>query len=211
MGAAVYGVADSDFDVGADTVGAEPCLGDDLDVKARVFRVQSRHGREGGIGQSGEALWQGPALMPGYWKSPELTTDALTSDGWYRTSDLVRVDAEGHVYVEGRLSGMISRGGGNVSPAEAETLLETHTAVRRTAVVAVDDAVCGQQVVAVVVPQDGDSFDTEDVLAHCRARLPGYKVPSRVVLAEELPVHPATGKADRKRPAAKLRASGSVS
>lgn len=134
-------------------------------------------------------------LPPGYRTAsecfPAVTCDPqtdrpptpLTADGWY---------------VDGPLSDMITRDGGNVSLAEAETLPGSHTAVRGTAVVAVDGAVYGQQFVAAVPPQDGDSFDTVDVLAHCRAGLPGHKVPSRVAPAEELL-------------AAQPRASGSVS
>jgi long-chain acyl-CoA synthetase len=180
-------------------------------VPGARMRIVDPDGREVEPGQSGEALWQGPAQLLGYWKNPELTAKVLTADGWYRTSDLVRVDAEGYVYVEGRLSDMIIRGGSNVSPAEVETVLAAHATVRRAAVVGVDDEVYGQQVVAIVVPQHSDGFDAEALLAYCRSRLAGYKVPSRVVLARDLPLHPATGKVDRKRLSADLRATGSSS
>lgn len=181
-------------------------------VAGARMRIVGSDGREVEPGQAGEALWQGPALMLGYWKNPELTAEALTVDGWYRTSDLVRVDGEGYVHVEGRLSSMIIRGGSNVSPAEVESVLTAHDSVRQVAVVGLDDDLYGQQVVAVVVPRDGGRFDTEALLAHCRDQLAGYKVPTRVVcVAEELPLHPATGKVDRKRLADRLETSGSTS
>ena len=181
-------------------------------IEGAHMRIVDPDGREVEPGRAGEALWRGPALMLGYWRNPELTADALTADGWYRTSDLVRVDAEGYVYVEGRLSSMIIRGGSNVSPAEVETVLAAHASVRQVAVIGVDDDLYGQQVVAVVVPVDSNRFDADDLLAHCRAQLAGYKVPTRVVcVADELPRHPATGKVDRKRLTGRVQTSRSTS
>ncbi|MBA6440763.1 class I adenylate-forming enzyme family protein [Streptomyces sp. GMR22] len=181
-------------------------------VSGARMRIVDGDGHDVAPGQAGEALWQGPAQMLGYWKNPEQTAKALTADGWYRTSDLVRVDEGGYVYVEGRLSDMIIRGGSNVSPSEVEAVLAAHASVRQIAVVGIDDEIYGQQVVAVVYPQDPDTFDGDALLAYGRTRLAGYKVPTRVVcVGEELPLHPATDKVDRKRLAGRLTtASGST-
>jgi long-chain acyl-CoA synthetase len=155
----------------------------------------------------GEALVRGPALMLGYLDDPELTAASLTDDGWYRTGDLVEVDERGYVYVRGRLSDMIIRGGANVSPAEVEAVLLTHPGVREAAVVGLPDPSYGEQVVAVVVPEAGtDRLDERQLAEHCAGALAGYKRPARFVVVPHLPRNANTGKVQRRQVAAELAA-----
>jgi long-chain acyl-CoA synthetase len=167
-------------------------------------------GRDVRPGTPGEALWRGPALFAGYWRDPDATAKALTDDGWYRTSDLVRVDERGYVFVEGRLSDMIIRGGSNVSPSEVEAVVRAHADVRDVAVVGVPDATYGQAVVAVVVAADVERFDSARVAAWCRTQLAGYKVPTSFVTVDALPLNPATGKVDRRTIVAQLASTEGV-
>lgn len=171
-------------------------------VPRAKLKVLTPEGAEVARGEVGEAFSSGPGLMLGYWQNPELTAEVITEDGWYRTRDLVRVDEDGYVYVVGRLTDLIIRGGTNISPLEIETVLNEHPSVAAAAVVGLPDEIYGQQVVAAVVPRG--SFDQEDVLGFLRTRLSSYKVPSHVVAVDELPVNSTTGKVNKKLVAAQL-------
>lgn len=173
-------------------------------VAGASMRILDRDGNDIPVGGEGEAVWKGPALMLGYWQDDELTRSALTEDGWYRTNDLVRVDERGYVFVEGRLSDMIIRGGSNVSPGEVENVLREHPSVVDAAVVGLPDETYGQRVVAAVVVGDSGSFDSDEVAAFSRTQLASYKVPTVYVVVAELPLHRATGKVDRRGVAADL-------
>lgn len=172
-------------------------------VPGAHMRVVDPEGHDVSPGQAGEAWWKGPAQFIGYWGDPAQTEKATTPDGWYRTSDLVRVDDEGYVFVEGRLTDMIIRSGSNVSPSEVETVLRSHPSVADAAVIGVPDERTGQRVVAVLVGRE-DHVDVDELLAFCRTTLAGYKVPGQVIVTDALPISPATGKVDRKALAASL-------
>lgn len=112
--------------------------------------------------------------------------------GWLRTGDLGRIDEAGYLYLTGRLGDMIVRGGENVYPEEVERVIRSHDAVRDAAVVGEPDVRLGQRVVAHVVPADPERPPTvEELRAHTRAVLAGYKVPERWVFVGELPRNPA--------------------
>jgi long-chain acyl-CoA synthetase len=166
------------------------------------LRVVDEQGRDVAPGEVGEAIATGPGLFLGYWGDPEQTDAAFTPEGWYRQRDLVRVDPDGYVYVVGRLSDMIIRGGANVSPAEVERVLREQPGVKDVCVVGMPDAVFGQQVVAAVVADPVIDLDALD--AATRARLAAYKVPSAYHLLDRLPLNSTTGKVDRKAVAAAI-------
>jgi acyl-CoA synthetase (AMP-forming)/AMP-acid ligase II len=124
------------------------------------------------------------------------TTD---EDGWRRTGDLGRIDAEGYVRLHGRVNDRIVWGGENIYPIEVERALESHPAVREVAVVGVPDRRWGETVKAVVVPSDPAAPPTaEELQAHARERLARFKVPSAVELVDALPRN-ANGKVLRRR------------
>lgn len=174
------------------------------------MRIVDVSGNDVPPGQAGEALWQGPALFLGYWKDPDQTRKVLTADGWYRTSDLVRVDERGYVFVQGRLSDMIIRGGSNVSPAEVEGVLNAHPSIRSAAVVGLPDEHYGEQVVAAVILQPGMRLDAEDLRSYCASRLAGYKVPGEFIPVDSLPVNARTEKVDRRALKVRLFKEGSL-
>ncbi|MFP4628154.1 MAG: class I adenylate-forming enzyme family protein [Halobacteriales archaeon] len=145
----------------------------------------------------GELLVRGPGVTPGYWRRPEANASDFV-DGWLRTGDVARVDEDGHYYLVDRLKNMFISGGENVYPAEIERVLHDHPAVDEAAVVAVDDERWGEVGRAFVVPIEDGDLDADDVLAHCRAHLAGYKVPKHVTFLGELPRTPA-GNVERGR------------
>lgn len=174
------------------------------------MRVVDTDGVEVPLGTVGEAQWKGPAHFLGYWKAPELTRKVLTDDGWYRTGDLVRVDDNGYVFVEGRISDMIIRGGSNVSPAEVEAVLAQHPSVRAASVVGLPDPHYGEQVVAAVVLRPGHALRDEELKAFCAERLAGYKVPTRFAVLEAFPINSRTEKVDKKALGQLLLTEGAV-
>ncbi|HEX7384982.1 MAG TPA: fatty acid--CoA ligase, partial [Burkholderiaceae bacterium] len=117
----------------------------------------------------------------------------ITSDGWFRSGDLGRVDADGYVFVEDRLKDMIISGGENIYPAEIERVLAEHPALRDVAVIGVPDEQWGEVPKAVVVLEPGATLDADELIAWCGERLAGYKVPRTVDVLPELPRNP-TGK-----------------
>jgi long-chain acyl-CoA synthetase len=171
------------------------------------LKVVDPHGDEVPVGQVGEALSSGAGLMLGYWRDEELTREVLTADDWYRTKDLVRVDRDGYVYVVGRLSDLIIRGGVNISPAEVERVIRTYGPVVDVAIVGLPDEVYGQRVVAALVP--GSPIDVQNLDAHVRAQLTAYKVPSEYVVVDHLPVNSTTGKVNKRELADTLLAAQS--
>jgi O-succinylbenzoic acid--CoA ligase len=127
------------------------------------------------IGDEGEILVRGPMVSRG----------ALSRDGWLHTGDRGRLDDEGFLHVEGRIKDTIVTGGENVAAAEVEEALVSHPGVADAAVVGRPDPEWGEVVTAFVV-LDADVTD-EELVAHCRVRLAGYKVPRAIVRVDELP------------------------
>jgi long-chain acyl-CoA synthetase len=136
-------------------------------------------------GEPGELLVQGPQVFSGYWGRRE-ATDEVFADGWFRTGDIVSMDADGYVSIVDRLKELIITGGFNVSPSEVEDTLATFPGVREVAVVGITQN-GNEQVVAAVVPTNPDDFDADGLRAYAREHLAAYKVPRRVVVVEDLP------------------------
>lgn len=138
-------------------------------------------------GTPGEVTVRGGNVMVGYWNKPD-TTAAVLHDGWYRTGDVGRMDEQGYLYLLDRSKDMIITGGENVYCTEVEDAIYTHPGVLEAAVFGVPDAQWGEAVHAVVVPRGGTELTPEDVMAHVRDGIAGYKVPRSVdIRADELP------------------------
>lgn len=125
--------------------------------------------------------------MQGYWNNPEATAEALRG-GWLHTGDLGYMDAGGFVFVVDRLKDMIVTGGENVFSAEVENALSKHPAVASSAVIGVPDEKYGERVHAVVVLSPDHSATAEDLAAHCKEHIAGYKVPRSFEFLEALPM-----------------------
>ena len=144
------------------------------------------------VGEVGEIAVKGHCVMKGYYKRPEATAEAIR-DGWYHTGDLGRLDADGYLYIVGRIKELIIRGGFNVYPAEVEGVLTTHPEVSLCAVVGVADARYGEEVKAFVVPVEGAELTAEAVVAWARRNMAAHKYPRLVEIRDTLPLT-ATGK-----------------
>ncbi|MDV6244870.1 class I adenylate-forming enzyme family protein [Rhodococcus opacus] len=142
------------------------------------------------IGEIGEITLRGPTLMSGYLHQPELTASRIV-DGWIHTQDIGFVDADGYIYVSGRNTDMIIRGGLNIAPREVEAVIGQHSAVMTCAVVGKDDRLYGQVVKAYVVlhPDALRSSILDDLSRHCLDRLSRAKVPVEFVAVRELPIN----------------------
>jgi long-chain acyl-CoA synthetase len=136
------------------------------------------------VGTVGELAVSGPRVMAGYWRAPELTTAAIP-DGWYRTGDLGRRDAEGYFVILGRKKDMIITGGENVYPTEVENALLAHPSVAEAAVFGIPNERWGEEVRAVVFLADGNRVEPADLLEHCRRLIGGYKVPKIVDISRD--------------------------
>jgi acyl-CoA synthetase (AMP-forming)/AMP-acid ligase II len=146
-------------------------------------------------GEIGEVCIAGPGVISSYLGD---VAAAAFQDGWFRTGDLGYQDAEGYVYLTGRLRDVIIRGGENIAPREIEDVLLAHSTVMEVAVVGAPDPVYGEQVIAYVVTQDYWSPPVEDSLrAHCAQHLSQHKIPARFVPVDALP-RTHTGKLDRQ-------------
>lgn len=152
---------------------------------------------EAAPGELGEIATRGPAVTPGYWGRPEETAAAIR-DGWLRSGDVGKRDADGWFYIVDRIKDMIVVSGYKVWPRDVEDALIAHPAVREVAVVGEPDPYRGETVAAHVVLRAGAAVtSTDDLIAHCRERLAVYKAPHVVYLVAELP-KTASGKTLRR-------------
>jgi fatty-acyl-CoA synthase len=142
-------------------------------------------------GQAGEILLRGPKVVARYWDNPEATAAAFTPDGWFRTGDIGHLDADGYLYIDDRKKDMIVSGGENVATSEVERVLYEHDAVLEAAVVAMPDPRWGEVPRAFIVLRAGHDVTAPALIAHCRARLAGFKTPREIVFLAELPRNPS--------------------
>ncbi len=135
-------------------------------------------------GTIGEVCARGPMVMKGYWRKPEETARALRG-GYMHTGDLGYMDEDGYVYLVDRAKDMIVSGGENVYSVEVEAALYGHPAVLEAAVFGIPDARLGEQVHAAVVLKDGGAVPPEELIAHCRNAIAGYKCPKAITVHHE--------------------------
>ncbi|MDB5730597.1 MAG: putative long-chain-fatty-acid-CoA ligase [Variovorax sp.] len=154
------------------------------------IRVMLPDGTDAAVGQIGEIIVRSDFLMVGYLNNPEATRAALR-DGWMHTGDAGYLDDDGFLYVADRVKDMIVTGGENVYSIEPERALFLHPAVREAAVIGIPSEQWGEAVHAVVVLKDGARATAEELIAHCRTLIGGYKCPRSIEFrAEPLPVTP---------------------
>ncbi len=146
--------------------------------------------------QTSEILLKTPALTPGYLNRPEALPAKQTADGWYRTGDVGHLDADGFLYVDGRLDDMIISGGENIFPDEIEAVYAENPDIAEIAVIGVEDPEWGQVPVAFVV--SSKPVSSAKLIAYGRQRLAHYKVPKAFYRLEHLPMN-AGGKVQRYR------------
>ncbi len=149
-------------------------------------RIVDANGADVAVGESGEIWMRGAGLTPGYWRRPEETAKALTADGWLKSGDIGRRDADGCYYVAGRIKEMYISGAENVYPAEIENVLARHPSVLEAAIIGVPDEKWGEVGHAFVQLRPGAAAITvTEVIQFCRVNLAGYKTPRHVTFVDE--------------------------
>jgi acyl-CoA synthetase (AMP-forming)/AMP-acid ligase II len=161
------------------------------------LRVVGPLGENLPVGEVGEIVMRHGSVMKGYWNKPDATRTAFFDGGWFRTGDAGYFDADGFLYIHDRIKDMIVTGAENVYPAEVENALFGHPAIADCAVIAVPDERWGEAVKAIVVLRPGAVASAEDIIAHARGRIAGYKLPKSIDFVDALPRNP-TGKVLRR-------------
>jgi len=151
--------------------------------------VDPDSGAEVAAGVTGELRFRNPVLTAGYWRAPDLTAQLLEG-GWLHTGDAGLVDADGDVTLAGRYKEMIRRRGENIAPGEVEDALLGHPAVAAAAAFGVPSELSEDEVVAAVVLRGGQAVGEDELRRFAARSLAPYKVPSRVVFRESLPMTP---------------------
>jgi fatty-acyl-CoA synthase len=147
-------------------------------------------------GESGEIVVRGENVMCGYWNAPAETAAALAG-GWFHTGDVGHVDAEGLLWIDGRLKDLIISGGENIYPAEIESVLAESPDIAEVAIVGRPDDTWGEVVVAAIVAREGRALAEADVRALLQGRIARYKHPREIVFLDALP-RSALGKLRRE-------------
>ena len=147
------------------------------------------------LSEQGEVLMRSNVVMAGYWDQPQETADALAG-GWFHTGDGGTIDEEGYLTISDRKKDVIITGGENVSSIEVEDALFSHPSVAEVAVIGVPSQKWGETIKALVVLAVGAQATEAELIAHCKARLAGYKAPTSVELRDAIP-RTATGKVQK--------------
>ncbi|MEO5732179.1 MAG: malonyl-CoA synthase [Rubrivivax sp.] len=150
-------------------------------------RVQDDGGQPLAAGEIGGIQVRGPNIFKGYWQMPEKTSQEFTADGYFKTGDVGKLDADGTVTIVGRSKDLIISGGYNVYPAEVEAVINELSGVAESAVIGVPHTDFGEAVVAVVVARAGVVLDADAITATLKSQIARFKVPKQIYVVAELP------------------------
>jgi long-chain acyl-CoA synthetase len=157
-----------------------------LPVSSTDVLILDDNEKEVPIGEPGELCVRGPQVMTGYWNRPDETAKVMTSEGWLKTGDVGICDNEGYLRIVDRKKDMILVSGFNVYPNEIEDVVALNPKVLEVAALGVPNEKSGEAVKVFVVKKQ-ESLTEDEVIAHCREHLTGYKVPKFVEFRTELP------------------------
>ena len=154
-----------------------------------TIRIANAEGHACAVDEIGGIEVRGPNVFKGYWRMPEKTAEEFTADGYFKTGDVGRLDANGYLWIVGRSKDLIISGGYNVYPKEVESVIDDLDGVLESAVIGVPHADFGEAVFAVVVPEAGagDAVTEAAIIASLKQKIANFKVPKRVVFVDELP------------------------
>ena len=138
------------------------------------------------MGETGELCIRGPQVMKGYWQRPDETAKTIDSEGWLHTGDVAQMNEDGFFKIVDRLKDMILVSGFNVYPNEVEAVIAMMPGVLEVGAIGLPDEHSGE-VVKVVIAKKDSSLTKEDVIAHCKENLTGYKRPKVIQFVDELP------------------------
>ncbi|AKF47445.1 long-chain-fatty-acid--CoA ligase FadD1 [Pseudomonas fragariae (ex Marin et al. 2024)] len=158
-----------------------------IPVPSTLCKVIDDAGNELAFGETGELCIKGPQVMKGYWQRQEATDEMIDSEGWLKTGDIAIIQPDGYIRIVDRKKDMILISGFNVYPNELEDVLATLPGVLQCAAIGVPDEKSGETIKVFVVAKPGVTLTKEQVMAHMRANLTGYKVPRSVEFRDVLP------------------------
>lgn len=161
-------------------------------------KIINKEGQELPQGQQGEIMVKGNNVMKSYYKNSEATAEAVTPDGWFHSGDLGYLDADGFVFITGRIKELIIRGGENIQPREIDEVLYSHPKIQDAATVGVPDPLFGEEVKSFVVLKPGEKCSEEELLDYCRQHLAAFKCPKSIAFIQEMPKSPG-GKIIRRK------------
>jgi acyl-CoA synthetase (AMP-forming)/AMP-acid ligase II len=167
-----------------------------LPLKYQDIRIVDADGRRLPQGATGEIIVGGGKQQAYGYLMPDGAIERLPADG-HRTGDLGFVDDDGHLHITGRAKELIIRGGVNIAPLEVDAALATHPAVAEAGACGVPHPIYGEEVVAYVALKDNATASPAELIAHCTAVLPEFKMPKEIVIRDALPKN-ARGKLDRQ-------------
>ena len=157
-----------------------------LPIPSTEVTLRDDAGHDVALGAPGEICIRGPQVMAGYWQRQDETDKVIDRDGWFATGDVGVMDERGYVKIVDRKKDMILVSGFNVYPNEIEAVVAMHAGVLECAAIGVPDAKSGEAVKLFVVKRDSN-LTVEDVLAHCRTLLTGFKCPRDIEFRDDLP------------------------
>ncbi len=150
-------------------------------------RIVTTQGTPCAVDEIGDIQVKGPNVFQGYWQMPEKTAEEFTSDRYFKTGDVGRMDNEGYISIVGRSKDLIISGGYNVYPKEIESVIDELPGVLESAVIGIAHPDFGEAVTAVIVPRDGYKLSETDIIAVLKEKIANFKVPKHVHVVEELP------------------------
>jgi acyl-CoA synthetase (AMP-forming)/AMP-acid ligase II len=159
-------------------------------------RIIDEQGNQLPRGIRGEIMIRGDNVMKAYYKAPDLTAKALDPNGWFHTGDLGYMDADGYIFVTGRIKELIIKGGENIAPKEIDEVLYRHPAVMEAAAVGIPDEHYGEEIMCCVVLKPDCTASEEELRCYCIEHLGEYKTPKKIEFMDELPKGPS-GKIQR--------------
>ncbi len=169
-----------------------------LDTDAKIVDPEDKT-KELEVGKAGELLIRGPQVMKGYWKKPEETADVLLADGWLRTGDIAKMDANGYFYIVGRSKEMIKYKGYRIIPKEVEVGLFEHPAVMECGVIGIPREDVAETIKAFIElkPEYKGKVTEQEIIDWAKENMAGYKYPRTVEFVDWIPKTPV-GKVSRK-------------
>lgn len=150
------------------------------------------------VGEPGEILSRGYAVMNGYWGDEKATSNAIDKDGWMHTGDIGVVDSEGYLNVTGRIKDLIIRGGENISPKEIEEYFLKHKKILDIQIFGYPDKKFGEEIFAWVKTVNGQELTKEELFKFCKGKIAYFKTPKYFKMVEEFPLT-VTGKIQKFR------------
>lgn len=141
------------------------------------------------LNTEGELRVRGFHVFKGYWEDPEKTKEAVDSNGWFKTGDIMTMDKDGYLFFKSRIKDVIIRGGANIYPSEIEKFLTTHPNIIAAEAFGVPDKRLGEEICVWIILKPGTSMTSDDVKSYCKDKISIFKVPKYVKFVENYPIN----------------------